>query len=57
MHVENLYTDNKEKSEKIEQLYELRLKDKDNTIEEKNHTIKELKQIIEEKNQIISYQI
>ncbi|TRX04175.1 hypothetical protein [Flavobacterium gawalongense] len=30
--VENIYQDNKEKSEKIELLYEERLKDKDNMI-------------------------
>jgi transcriptional regulator with XRE-family HTH domain len=40
--VEHLYNDNKEKSEKIELLYEARLNDKDNMIEQLQKIIEKL---------------
>jgi transcriptional regulator with XRE-family HTH domain len=41
--IENYFQENKEKSEKIENLYEARLKDKDETISLLNNTINEFK--------------
>ncbi len=40
--IENLYLDNKEKTEKIEKLYEERLKDKDQMIEQLKSIISDL---------------
>ena len=39
---ENFYQENKEKSEKIEQLYEKRLKDKEDMIEQLKKTIEKI---------------
>lgn len=46
VHVENLFAENKDKTLKIEQLYEERLKDKDLIILEKDNLISELKEVI-----------
>jgi transcriptional regulator with XRE-family HTH domain len=45
-HVENLYQDNKEKFEKIELLYESRIKDKDQIIAIKDTRINELEKLL-----------
>jgi hypothetical protein len=46
VHFENLFAENKDKTLKIEQLYEERLKDKDLIILEKDNLISELKEVI-----------
>lgn len=47
VHVENLFSENIDKTKKIEYLYEERLKDKDLIINEKDLLISELKDIIQ----------
>ncbi len=53
IHVENLFAENKDKTKKIEQLYEDRLKDSEKLNLEKDRLIIELKEILGLKDQII----
>ena len=54
IHVENLFAENKDKTKKIEQLYEERLKDSEKLNIEKDRLIVELKAILDLKQQIIA---
>lgn len=54
IHVENLFAENREQTQKIEQLYKEMINDKDKMSESKDEIIKELKEIIELKNQLLN---
>lgn len=54
VHVENLFAENREQTQKIEQLYKEMINDKDKMNESKDEIIKELKEIIELKNQLLN---
>lgn len=54
IHVENLFAENKDKSKKIEELYEERLKDSDKRLDDKDKIIEELKEILKIKIDILA---
>jgi transcriptional regulator with XRE-family HTH domain len=52
--IENLFAENKEKSQKIHELFEERIKDSEKRLEDKDKIITELKEILEIKKHILT---